>query len=198
MTPFLVSSPSSTPSTKPLNKKQRADENDRRAPARWEDTTHGMKATFWNLALKDPLAFSVNLGPARVGEALADAKKALAALLRSIRGELAKIGWMSDLWFRYELSPDVRLHIHGGMNRGNHDIAAIRKALERACGDGAGMNQGDVRAQFHPAGWSRYCAKADAQTRKFLGIKTLVVATRRLKPAGKTLYESKRATSMAA
>jgi len=187
-----------TPSNKPKTKKQRADENDTRAPARWSDTTHGMKTLFWNLALEGGLAFSCNLGPARIAEALADPKKALAALLRSMRGELAKIGWLSEMWFRYEVSPEARLHVHGGMTKGNHHPEAIRKALEHACGDGAGANQGDVRVQFHPAGWSRYCAKADATTKAFLGIDTIITATQPLKSAGARVYKAKRSGLMAA
>jgi hypothetical protein len=190
-----TTSPASTAIVIPFRaktKKAKADDADHRANPRWNDTGLGLKAKFWNLALQRPLAWSLNLGPAEIARAQRDPLAYKDALRRLIRKEFARVGIITEFWFCFEVTPDGRLHVHGGMSQGNHSLRTIEGALERAGGLGAGRNQADARVQFNSPGWSRYCAKAARKTKGFLGIENVFAATQQLKSAGARLYEAMR------
>lgn len=203
MSPAGVATPSPLPSTL-LNttktKKQKADENDKRAAPAWRFTTEIIKGTccFRSVSATGPgLAWSLNIG----GKVLQYANDNPKRFKTWIHDRLDKafrrtLGGPRDFVFRLEADQGGRVHLHGAIDATVEERQAVKAALEMAGGEWTPGHhrerQADARIQFSADGWARYTSKAEARTKRVMGIDSVLSVTRGCNRRARELWESAR------
>ncbi len=203
--PLLIASPatSSTPTNKPpLTKRLRVDQRDRRPLAAWRyaGDLSRMAAAVCAMSELSPHAFTLNLGREIEEAARMSPDGPLTYLqerfYRSLRRQL---GHVPPFAFVLETTASRRLHVHGVIAISGAP-EALRRALTQAGGlwDDAGAEyQLDLQPVWDGDGWSRYCNKDAARTRKALGVHRVLSLSRDLTRMARDYWATLRASQRA-
>lgn len=208
----LVADPLPAPTPSPTNtntpskstkKRRAADENDtRRAPA-WARTTEIAKAHAVARTVSVTgagVAWTLNLG-GKVAQAANDNAKGLKERLhdRLVKALKASPLGAREFMFVPERTKGGRWHLHGIADVADDERDAFATVLRQVGGawDSAhhAERQVDVRPAWCPDGWVRYMLKAAAATRRLLGCKSVLSATRECQRRAKDLWETARRQS---
>lgn len=147
-------------------------------PKTWKEASAAdkLKASIALVGQKRGLTFSLNLSPEQEKAMRASADPARHISDR-INRQLKAAGVPSpEYGFVLEISPQGRLHLHGVLSPGLHDITAIKQALVRAGGKikgKAGSTQLLIEPILGASIWSRYVTKDMAKTKHDLGLEKL-------------------------
>lgn len=200
--------PSTTPLTLPHNRQSpysssyskhlMADRNDKRKLAAWRYTGDLAKIYAVGQALQEVggIAFSLNLAgrvkdrvDARPGDALSYLSDRLVKALK------AEFGRRVELAFVLEVSPAGHAHLHGILDLDASQKDRARRALEKAGGQWAGNGkqyQADARRLWDAGGWTNYCSKALARTKRALGLGNVLSITNDLRRRAKGYWDRMR------
>jgi len=174
----LITSPITTPKT-PLP----TPSNDNHIPV-WSLTSDAVKVFAASVALqlseKPAVAFTFNLTPDAIAEALASPRGFLDPLKRSFDLELKRAlqGVQLPYWFAIDVDEDGRLHIHGAFAADDSMHPAIREAMKAAWGEWEGPGK-HKQLWFSPApcddGWATYSMRNQWAVRKIIGARTFTI-----------------------
>jgi len=196
------STPSSAPTNTPPTKRRRADQRDRRPLAAWRyaGDLSRMAAATRALSELDPHAFTLNLGREIEEAARMRPDGPLVYLQeRLFRSLRRQVGHVPPFAFVLETTASGRLHVHGVIAISGAP-EALRRALTQAGGlwDGAGAEyQLDLQPVWDGDGWSRYCGKDAARTRRALGVKRVLSLSRDLSRMARDYWATLRASQRA-
>lgn len=200
--PSTPSSLSTTTPIKPKNKRQKANDRDRRLLPAWRYTGDIIRMKTMTRAVEELgiQAFSLNLSSDVEAAALKTPLKAKIYMHDRIKKAFKRyFGIDVDFAFVLEFTPAGRLHIHGIIVVDQEHKKLATQALMEAGGkwDAAHPEfQADVRKLWCGDGWANYVDKTSSRTRKILGLKdttSILSATQNLRRVGETYWEGLRA-----
>lgn len=198
--PIASSTTSSAPPNTPPTKRRRADQRDTRPLAAWRYAGDLSRIAAATRAISelDPYAFTLNLGR-DVEEAARVSPDGLLTYLqeRLYRSLRRQVGRVPPFAFVLETTASGRLHLHGVIASISGAPEALRRALTQAGGlwDGAGAEyQLDLQPVWDGEGWSRYCVKDAARTRRALGVKHVLSLSRDLTRMARDYWATLRAS----
>lgn len=148
------------------------------SPKTWKEASAAdkLKASIALVGKKCGITFNLNLSPAQEKAMRASADPARHISDR-INRQLKAAGIPNPEYaFALEVSPEGRLHLHGVVSPGPHDLTAIKQALVRAGGKikgRAASRQLVVRSMPDAPGWNGYVTKDMPKTKHDLRLEKL-------------------------
>jgi hypothetical protein len=178
--------PSSTPKQPPSN--------DNRIPV-WEHTSDRVKAAMAvrSIAERGGHAFTLNLGPTRIADAVTGSKAFSTYVAGFIRRALEReCGQVPDFMFTVEQTKRGKLHLHGAVDATDNHLPAVKRALAHAGGlDWVPARRGETQVSLEPIhdadGWARYIFKDGPQSCRIVCDRVLFIS-KPLRPKAAITY----------
>ena len=177
--------------------------NDNRLPA-WIHTGDRMKFNMAMRALEGRAhAFTINLGPERLKEALEHPDGFSRCLSRYMNRALERVLGRIPLYlFSVEMTGRGKIHVHGAIESTVDELARVEEALTKAAGAGwqkrrRGETQVYLQELNTADGWAEYSLRDGAKARRVITGKSVFIA-KRLRPLAEATYLKAKKASGAA
>ena len=171
----------------------------------WASTDDRVKATYFQRVIREQVdeqvdeqvgfegyALNVNLAPETVDQAVAASSTFMKTTQERVaRHFKTRVDRPVDFWFRLEVSPGGRPHLHGAFSAQPIEAPLIKEALEaasRARGMQTAKRAVVIKQITDAAGWARYSTKTGQRARALFECKT-ITATSELRRRAQQHYE---------